>query len=213
MNTITDNSKETTYAVHPQKFAMWIGIVGMIMMFAALTSAYLVRKSGGNWLDFALPQAFFYSTVLILLSSVTMHLACQAFRENNDLKYKVLVTVTAFLGVAFVVTQYQGKLELDKIGVYLHTNPSSSFLFLLTGLHVLHVLVGITVLLTTWLFAFLKPISKFALGLQHLGTDEMLDNIVRLKQKRLLRLEIVATFWHFLDVLWVYLFVFFLMQQ
>lgn len=179
--------------IHPKKFALWIGIVSMLMLFAALTSAYIVRKGAGNWFVFKMPDAFFYSTAVIVASSITLHGAYIAFKDEKKLLYRSLLVLTTILGIAFIMLQKMGWSEMQANGVYLSTNPSASFMYMLTGFHVAHVFAGIAAL-------FLAVFHAFSLPFQ-------------VTQRRVLRLELTLTFWHFLDVLWVYLLLFFLIQQ
>jgi cytochrome c oxidase subunit 3 len=160
------------------------------MMFAGLTSAYIVRRSQSNWLEFGLPKIFWYSTLVIIVSSLTIHLAVKAFKARERGRYRTLITVTVLLGVLFAVLQAFGFRELHAGGVQLFgigSNPSASFLGIITGLHVVHVLGGVIALL----IIFLKAFSA------------------RIKNYSSIPLEIASTYWHFVDILWIYLFIFF----
>ena len=180
--------------IHPQKFALWIGMTGMVMLFAAITSAYIVRRSAGNWQDFTLPSAFFTSTIAIVLSSIVLHLSYKAFVAEKRSLYKTFLVLGFFLGILFVILQYQGWLQLNDIGIFVATNQSASFLFLITGFHIVHVLGGIGALIIALVY-----------GLN--------NKYQRPTPRRKLRLELIFTYWHFVDVLWIYLFVFLLAQQ
>lgn len=178
--------------IHPKKFALLVACASIMMMFAALTSAYMVRKAGGNWLEFPMPSIFLVSTVVIVLSSVTLHLAYIAFKRGNEALYKGFLVGTFGLGITFLILQYQGWLALSGIGIELTTNPSGSFVYALSGIHAAHILGGITALIIALLHAF---------SLKYQVTPT-----------RTLRLEMTMTYWHFVDILWVYLFIFFLIQ-
>ncbi|MBK9490536.1 MAG: cytochrome c oxidase subunit 3 [Haliscomenobacter sp.] len=178
--------------IHPQAFALLVACASIMMMFAAWTSAYLVRQAAGNWLEFSLPQVFTLSTVIILLSSFTLHLSYRAFLKGNEQVYKYGLVATVLLGVAFLYTQYQGWLTLDGIGIELTTNPSGSFVYVFSYVHAAHVVGGIAILALATAHAFL-------LGL-------------KVTPKRKHRFELTLIYWHFVDLLWVYLF-FFLMTQ
>ena len=176
--------------LHPHKFTLWVGIGSIIMMFAALTSAYVVRQAQQNWLEFDLPKVFWYSTAVILLSSVTMHLSLKAFRERNRLRYRLLLGATALLGVLFAVLQITGFYNLYSRGIQIigeGSNPSASFLGVITGLHVVHVLGGVVALLIVYIKAY----------------------NTRVKTYNSTPLEILSVYWHFVDILWIYLFIFF----
>lgn len=176
-----------TKSFHPLKFAMWLGMASMIMLFAALTSAYIVRKAQGDWLEFRLPTIFWLNTFLIVLSSVTMHRATTAFKKYNQNAYRLWLFATFILGAAFLAGQYMGWLQLDRGGIHLKGNPSGSFVYVISGVHAAHILGGVIILLISLLRAF----------------------FVKFNPNRLVRVQIMATYWHFVDVLWVYLFIFF----
>jgi cytochrome c oxidase subunit III len=176
--------------IHPHKFLMWIGIGSIVMMFAGLTSAYVVRRNLANWYVFSLPVIFWYSTGVILLSSLTMHLALKSFKAREMRRYRSLITLTAALGILFAAMQFIGFNHLQKSGVPLiglGSNPSASFLAVITGLHVLHVLGGVVALLVIFFRAF--------------NTKQ--------KSYSSVPIEVVSTYWHFVDILWIYLFIFF----
>ena len=192
--------------IHPQKFMMWIAMGSMAMAFAGLTSGYMVRQAQGNWRYFTLPLLFWFSTVVILVSSVTMVLSVRAFKAREISKYKTLITLTLLLGVLFGIFQVAGfyqlshqlqqvKMDGQIVGqataVHLNGNPSESFLFIIAGLHIAHLIGGIIALLIVFFAAFRT----------------------RVKTYNSTGLEIVASYWHFVDVLWLYLFVFFLVNQ
>jgi cytochrome c oxidase subunit 3 len=180
--------------IHPHKFTLWIAMGSIIMMFAGLTSAYIVRSNQANWLQFYLPDIFWYSTVVILLSSVFMHLSLKAFRAREMKRYRLLITITAFLGILFALLQVAGFMYLNNHGVALlgpGSNPSASFLAIIAGLHALHVLGGVIALL----IIFFKAYSS------------------RSKNYSVVPVEVVSTYWHFVDALWIYLFIFFHLMQ
>lgn len=191
MNVAIVNQKRNK--IHPQKFALWAACASILMMFAAMTSAYIVRKAAGNWLEFRLPEIFFYSTAIILLSSLTLQASYQAFKSGAEQRYKLLMAATFVLGIAFVATQYIGWLSLTDIGIMLDGNPSGSFIFVISGLHAAHVLGGIAALAVALLHAYMLPFKA--------------------TERRKNRFELVLTYWHFVDFLWLYLLVFFVLQM
>ncbi len=179
--------------IHPKKFALWVACASMTMMFAAFTSAYIVRQASGNWLEFNLPDVFSYSTGVILASSIVLHCAYIAFKKRNVFLYKGLLVLALLLGIAFVVLQYQGWLAMEKMGVQLTGNPSGSFVYVISGLHAAHVLGGISAIIVALVHAFAL---KF-----------------KVTKVRILRFELTLTYWHFVDLLWIYLFLFFIYQK
>lgn len=185
----TTSSKQNTQRIHPHKFTMWVAMGSIIMMFAGLTSAYIVRQNMGNWLEFGLPLAFYYSTAAILMSSVTMHLALKQFKVRRMQQYRKLLLATAVLGILFAALQVVGFREMHAQGLKLvnQSNPSTSFLVIITGLHALHVLGGVIALITFVIKAWFSRVKSYSLT----------------------PVEILSTYWHFVDVLWIYLLLFF----
>ena len=176
--------------LHPHKFTLWVAIGSIVMMFAALTSAYIVKKNQANWLEFDLPRIFWYSTVTILLSSVTIHLSMKAFKAREMGRYRTLITITALLGVLFIVMQYLGFQDLEARNIALtgpRSNSAASFLLVITGLHMVHVLGGVIALLVMFIRAY----------------------STRVKNYSAVPVEMAATYWHFVDILWIYLFIFY----
>jgi len=179
--------------IHPHKFALWVGMSSIIMMFAALTSAYIVRQAAGNWLEYRMPGIFYINTIVILLSSFTLHGSYLSYKAGKESLYKGLLILSFILGIAFVVMQYIGWDELYQIGIYLTGNPSGAFFYVITGLHAVHVLGGISALVVAMVHAF-------ALNF-------------KVTNRRKNRFQLVLQYWHFVDLLWIYLFVFVLMQH
>jgi len=191
MTTVSSNQRNR---IHPHKFTLWVAMGSIVMMFAGLTSAYIVRSNQANWLEFSMPQIFWYSTAVIILSSITMHLSLKAFRAREMSRYRSLITITAVLGVLFGILQFLGFGFLSNHGVLLlgqGSNPSASFLAIITGLHVLHVLGGVVAILVMFIRAYSS----------------------RSKSYNATPVEIVSTYWHFVDILWIYLFIFFNLMQ
>lgn len=179
---------EATLSVDPKKFILWLFIVSIVMLFASQTSAYLVRRAEGNWLEFKMPVIFWYSTVVLLLSSISMHWAYYSAKKDNFNNLKTAISVTFVLGLAFLWMQFQGWREMVDMKVYFVGNPSGSFLYVFTGLHAFHLISGLLVLLYGLISAF-----RF-----------------KVHAKSLRRIEVCSTYWHFLDILWLYLFFFLL---
>lgn len=179
--------------IHSHKLALWVGIATIIMMFGAFTSAYIVRRAAGNWYEFKLPDIFLFNTLVILASSVTLHFAFQAFKKGMEKLYKILLFATFVLGIAFVVLQYQGWKALTAMGATFTANPSTSFVYVISGVHAAHVLGGVAALVVAMIHGFYLPFKPTF--------------------RRKLRFELVVNYWHFVDILWVYLVVFFILQS
>ncbi|MBT3647352.1 MAG: cytochrome oxidase subunit III [Flavobacteriales bacterium] len=168
---------------------LWVGIVSMIMLFAGLTSAYIVRQAEGNWLYFDIPQPFYTSTIIIVISSLTIILAKWAIKRDNQMLSNSALLVTLLLGLVFAYSQFQGWVELVEMGVFFagrEANAAGSFLYVLTGLHMAHLGGGILALIFTSIKGLLGKYSAE----NHIGID------------------VAATYWHFLDILWIYLLLF-----
>ncbi|MBU6343210.1 MAG: cytochrome c oxidase subunit 3 [Bacteroidetes bacterium] len=179
--------------INSQKFALWVAIAGIMMMFGAFTSAYVVRRAAGNWFEFKLPDLFFINTAVIILSSVTLQMSYRAFRQGKEKAYKSLLLTTFVLGFAFVILQYKGWEAMDAMGATLTVNPSSSFIFVISGAHAAHVLGGMLALIVALTHAYYLPF--------------------KVTTRRQQRFELVVQYWHFVDVLWVYLIFFFTIQS
>jgi cytochrome c oxidase subunit 3 len=178
-------------SVNPKIFTMWLFIVSIIMLFAAFTSAYLVRKAEGNWVEFKLPDLFYYSTGVLIASSISMHAALIAAKKDQFNALRLSISITFVLGLLFLVMQYYGWAQLVEMNVYFVGNPSGSFVYVFSGLHGIHLISGLIVLLVALVAAFRLKINA----------------------KALTQIKICSTYWHFLDALWVYLFLFLLINN
>jgi len=186
---ISSTTQNNHQRIHPHKFTMWVAIASICMMFAGLTSAYIVKRNQDNFLEFSLPNYIWFSTVAILLSSVTIHLALKSFKARERQKYKLFITLTTILGIAFTFLQIMGFVKIENQGIALighNSNAAASFLLVIIGLHALHLLGGVIVLI----IMFFKSFSQ------------------KIKTYNSVSLEIVATYWHFVDILWIYLLIF-----
>lgn len=190
---MTDDTSFSRSKIHPKKFALLVSCASLVMLFAALTSAYVVRKAAGNWLEFPLPSVFWFSTIILIISSFTLHFSYKSFLSGNAVVYRGLLLLSFLLGIFFIYLQYQGWNALVNIGVELGTNPSGSFLYVLSALHAAHILGGLAALFIAILHAFILPYE--------------------VTEKRKLRFEMTQIYWHFVDLLWIYLIVFLWLQQ
>lgn len=176
--------------IHPQKFTLWVAMGSIVMMFAGLTSAYIVKKNQSSWLEFGLPVVFWYSTFVILLSSVTIYLAQQSFKAREMGRYRSLITITAILGLVFIYLQIMGFQNLESRNIALigsKSNSAASFLLVITGLHMAHVLGGVIAILIIFIRAYTSRVKNYSS----------------------LSIDMISTYWHFVDALWIYLFIFY----
>ncbi|MBX3102015.1 MAG: cytochrome c oxidase subunit 3 [Bacteroidetes bacterium] len=189
-------------ALHPQKFLLWVYIISTTMIFAGLSSAVLVSMAdaigNGNWRFFSLPHTFWVSTLIVLLSSVTLQYGYLSARRNEISAVKWALVLTAVLGTAFLFIQFLGFRSLFEMGIALVDNNfinaagkqvksnSAAFLYIIVGMHGLHLLGALGAVLVMVFQALRLRIGK--------------DN--------LLGLELTLIFWHALGFLWLYLFIF-----
>ncbi len=233
----TDDQYYIAQTSRAKKMLLYLAIFSMVMFFAGLTSAYVVLMKGEFWVDITLPNAFYYSTAIILISSVTIKMAVNASKKMNQQLVRVMLVLTLLLGIAFSISQFQGWSHLLSIGSHLSgsienmrgtygedytvyykgqelvlengnfyypddhqrseklndrvlskSNTASSFIYTLSGVHLLHLLGGL-------LYLIYLVIKSYRVQFDN-------TNNLSLKQG--------ATYWHFLDILWVYLFLFLL---
>ena len=178
----------------PKKFVMWLFIFASFILFAGLTSGFIVYAGGhGHALNVTLPSVFIYSTSVIVLSSMTMFMASRAAKRLEFSKQRLFLWLTVALGVLFFVLQVYGWYILTyKMGIYfVNPNASQSFIYVFTGIHLLHIVAGMIILLSTLYVSYRN----------------------RPQAINLYRMEIASIFWHFLDIIWIYLYVFLLLNQ
>src|SRR5690349_18070127 len=174
---ISMNSDSQRKRIHPHKFTLWVAMASIIMMFAGLTSAYIVKRNAPNWEDIDTPQFFIYSTIALLASSLTVQLALRAFKQRNMSRYRLLMAITAVLGIAFVVLQWLGFQWMWAHGVHFKGASQGQFLYVIVGLHALHVIGGIVALTIIALKAFFSNKRNY----------------------NSIPVEVAATYWHFVD--------------
>lgn len=177
--------------LHPHKFTLWLAIGSIVMMFAGLTSAVIVKRNQADWQGFTIPKIFWFSSAVILGTSLTVQMALRAFKERAMRAYRSLITATALGGILFIVLQFKGFEALWAQNIHFTNSVGGSFLYIIFGLHALHVVGGIVALLVL-----------FARGFSF-----------RTRNYSPVPVEIVSVYWHFVDILWLYLFVFFVYIQ
>ncbi len=179
--------------MHPKKFSLMLLIVGMTMLFLGLTSAFLVREAEGNWLHFDLPTEFIYSTVAVLISSASMFFALRSAKQDNLISVSIGLAITLVAGLSFVYLQYAGFNDLASRGIYFSPANGSagglvsgSFVIMFVALHLLHLLGGIVFVAVVLVKSLLSQVHK----------------------KNTLSISMCNTYWHFVGVLWIYLYLF-----
>lgn len=181
-------SEQQRDRIHPHKFTLWVGIASIIMMFAGLTSAYIVKKGQAGWVEVDTPPYFWYSTAVLLISSVTIQGALRAKKQREMGQYRLWLLITMILGLVFVLLQWKGFSWLWNHGVHFEGAGAGQFLYIIFGLHALHVLGGVVALVVIT-------------AKQYLG---------RVRTYNTTGMEVMTTYWHFVDLLWIYLLVFFM---
>jgi cytochrome c oxidase subunit III len=181
-------SLEQKKRIHPHKFTMWVAIGSIVMMFAGLTSAFIVKSNQTNWVTVTIPRMFWISTAAIIISSITLQMALRSFKQREMNQYRMLMGVTLLLGVAFVAFQWLGFQELWAQKITFRGSGAGQFLYVIFGLHAIHVIGGIIALIVMFIRAFI-------------GKTKLYSSVP---------VEVMAVYWHFVDVLWVYLLIFFL---
>jgi len=184
-------SEQQRQRIHPHKFTLWVAIGSIIMMFAGLTSAFIVKSNQASWQTIRMPKIFWYSTAVILVSSLVMQMALRSFKQREMNRYRLLMAATLLLGVTFVAMQWFGFQQLWSTGVQFKGSGAGQFLYVIAGLHGLHVLGGVIALLIIFARSLFGKIKSYS------GVP----------------VEVMATYWHFVDFLWIYLFVFFMWIQ
>ena len=175
--------------IDPKLFLLYVFLVSVFMLFAGLTSAFIVSKGDKIWQNVTLPPAFTWSTILIVLSSVSMQMAFQSAKSNLISRNRVFLGITLLMGAGFMFSQYMGYKQLQESGFFLvGENTISSFVYLISGIHLAHIIC-----------AFLL-----------VGFNLYQSFNYKIHSKSLNGIRICNTFWHFLGIVWVYLFLFFL---
>ena len=187
---VTQNSAKEKNA-RAKKMMLWFGMASLIMGFAGWTSAYIVSSTRADWLtEFELPTAFLYSSIMIVLSSLTYIQAKRSLLKGMPKKSTQYLLITLLLGIGFILVQFIGFSQLIGQGYYF-TGPTSnitmSYIFLIASVHIAHVVAGL--------------ISLLVVLYNQVNGKYSPDNI--------LGMELGASFWHFLDILWIYLVLFF----
>ncbi|MEO5562863.1 MAG: cytochrome c oxidase subunit 3 [Chitinophagaceae bacterium] len=176
--------------LHPHKFTLWVAIASILMMFAGLTSAFIVKSNLVGWQQINMPKVFWGSTAVIIASSITIQMALRSFRQREMRAYRSLIATTFILGSIFIMLQWFGFKELwDQQHIkFTGVSGAGQFLYVIFGLHALHVVGGVITLLVLFIKAFF-------------GKTKLYGSVP---------VEVAATYWHFVDLLWIYLLVFFI---
>lgn len=184
----------------PFRFMVWLGIAGSVLLFTVLLVTYVIRSSGPNWDDVKLPTVFLLSTVVMLVSSLTLHTANQAFQNERFPMYRTYMGITLLLGILFMLLQGWGWRQMVVAGIRLEANPAGGFIYILSGLHLLHILIGLIFLL----IAFSEALRR----------RQYVDAFVySVNPPNQLKIKLITLYWHFVDALWIGVFMFLLVHH
>ena len=181
----------TDFRFSPARYrvGIWVAIASIVMLFTGLASAYIVRSaSAEDWVPVQMPKVLWLSTAAIFISSVTIEISRRSLKRKGDAQYGMWLAITTVLGVVFVASQFLAWRQLARQGVYMASNPHSSFFYLFTGAHGIHVLGGLGALA----YLLLRTRRK--------------GKTVEGELKRIGAVDAATTYWHFLDGLWICLF-------
>ncbi len=183
----------------PLQFMLWLAVGASGLIFLFLMSTYVVRRNNVNgWNAQPLPSLFWFSTLAILLSSITLSRANKAFKTEHFLVFRAMMGSTLGLGIAFILLQILGWNQLFSGGITLSKSVSGAFVFIISGVHLLHILGGLVFLVIVFVEALknIKYVDSF---------------VYSVNPPNQLKLNLVSIYWHFVDVLWLILFGFMLM--
>lgn len=180
-------SQKVSSRIHPKLFLLYLSFGSMVMLFSAFCSALIVRKGDirQSWIDTPLPSAFLYSTIIIIVSSLTIHFAYKSIEDK--MKFSFYSILTLVLALVFVYFQWMGWTELQSKNIFLSGNPSGSYIYVISWVHGLHYLGGI-IALTILIFKFRK---------------------IHIEVGNKMSFNILMQYWHFIGLVWVFLYLFF----
>ncbi|MEM6846432.1 MAG: cytochrome c oxidase subunit 3 [Bacteroidota bacterium] len=185
--------------LHPHKTLLYLAIFGSSLVFLFMIVSYTMSQQDADiFINFKFPKAFVVSLVLLLFSSYTMTRVIPAFVKDDLITVKNSLGITLLLGVAFTISQYVGWAELYRSGIYLSGKAAGAYLYVISGLHVVHLAGGLVVL--TIMYTQLSAISR----------DPVKKLIMVTNPYQKIKLEMLAIYWHFIDALWLILFFYFL---
>jgi cytochrome c oxidase subunit III len=179
------NTKSKILRMNPQIFLVWIFMISISMIFVSLISAYIVKKGQPGGFNVELPSMFYYSSVVVILSSIFKQLSYFSAKKDNFQLLKVYLGLSFLFGLLFLYFQFLGWSQLVEGGIFLVGHPDGSFIYILSGVHAFHLISGLIFIIAIYIFS----------------------SRLKIHSKRLDLIEISTTYWHFLAFLWLYLFI------
>jgi cytochrome c oxidase subunit III len=179
------------------KLFLYFAIAAITFLFGGLIAAFFYSGIQKGFQKFSLPSIFHANTIIMLASSLTMHFAVSALKRDEMQQYRYAIGITFLLGISFVVFQFLGWYELTSAGIKLNSLPTGSYLYMISGLHALHFIPGIVILGISLAKAIIRNYNP---------VDELLFSVDANKK---LKIELIATYWHFVDILWLLIYTLF----
>ncbi len=196
-----EDRESPIFKLNPKMTMLNMGLMGITALFIGLTIAYLFSSVNWSWNQFGFPKLFLASALILATSSFTLFKAFKSYEKSDESALKTYLLITIGLSLVFVVVQLLGWQELQKAGIFIQGRPNGSFLYLISGLHALHVVAGILPL-----FLFYVKTSKQL-------KDPVKSLIFFSNPDTKLQFRIISKYWHFVDFLWIYLLIFFLFNH
>ena len=185
----SSSSNEGKKKLHPSKFTLWVAIGSLLMRFAGLTSAFIVQSNKEGWTTADIPKVFWVSTAVLIISSIVLQMALRSFKHRNMSQYRLLMGITLLLGTAFIFLQCLGFQQMwYEQHIRFKGSGAGQFLYVIFGLHAIHVLGGVIALIIMFFKSFVGKVKLYSA----------------------VPVELMATYWHFVDLLWIYLLIFFI---
>ena len=201
-NNTQEEKREGTFArlekIHPHKMLLYLSIFGSSLIFLFMITAYTFSRPDEDFSNFVMPKAFIVSLVLLMFSSFSISRLLPAFKKDRMKEVRRILEVTLLLGLAFTISQYVGWYELNRSGIHLSGQDSGAYLYVISGLHVLHLAGGLVFLTLT--YTKINTVAR----------DPVKNLIMVTNPYQRTKMEMLVTYWHFVDALWVLLFFYFL---
>ncbi len=193
-------SQAKNYLIHPQVLVVYLMLFGMSALFVAFSAAFMYNRVQAGLPPLALPNLFYFNTVILLLSSYTLVRAKRSYINDQTEKYKQSLLFTLLLSILFLVMQIFAWWQLIQAGIHLTYSTMASYMYVISFIHMLHLIGGIPFLAYFWFIA-IKKMKEPVSVLVYFSDDT-----------KARRLKLLTIYWHFLDILWIYLVVFFLIN-
>ncbi|GJM32561.1 MAG: hypothetical protein DHS20C18_15620 [Saprospiraceae bacterium] len=200
-NKVKKDSEYQSFAFHPYNVVLALLLFSLSALFLSLSIAFIYTRIQNKLPPIKLPLIFLFNTLILVGSSYTMYLAKQAYLKDNTRNYQMALVATIMLSLVFMVAQFFGWRTLFSQEIYIYTDNSAGYLYVISGLHFAHIIAGLPFLIG-FLYQAFKNMREPVSVLVYFSDPE----------KRL-KLRLLTIYWHFLDVLWIYLVLFFLLNQ